>query len=153
MATIEDILAELETEGDMDLSEFTLNDLIRAQHHARQMWDDYKAIASKWNKLYDFLSIHVVPARMEDEGEEGKKLKGIGRIELRGDMWTKTLDVPGLQEWLKENGLEDLIVPGVNGSTLKALIKEQMGLGKKGKVPGADLVQVTPYTRAVIVKT
>lgn len=151
MSDLNNILAELDAGNDMDLTGFTLNDLIRAQHYCRQEWDKYKALATRWNVLYDFLSIRVVPDRMEEEGEEGKKLKGVGRIELRADMWTKTLDAPGLQAWLEENGLGDLVVPGVNGSTLKATIKEQMKK-KDGKVPGSDLVEVTPYTRAVIVK-
>lgn len=146
-----DVVAELEAQTDGDLSGFSLNDLIRAQAYVRAEYEKYKEIAAKWQKLYDYLSIRVVPARMEEEGEEAKRLTGIGRVELRSDMWTKTVDPEGLKEWLEENGMGDIVVPSVNGGTLKALIKEQM-MKRDGVVPDESLVTVTPYTRAVIVK-
>ena len=150
-ANVSDIIDEFVEGNDIDFSKYTLNDLIRAQHYCRQEWDKYKEIATQWNKMYDHLSIRVVPDRMEEEGEEGKKLKGIGRVELRADMWTKTVDPNALKDWLEANDMGDIIVPSVNGSTLKALIKEQMQK-KGGSVPPEEIVAVTPYTRAVIVK-
>ena len=136
--------------SDADLASFTLNDLIRAQHYARQEHDKYKKISSDWEKLYDLLSIHVVPARMEEEGEEGKKLKDVGRVELRSNMWTSTKDAAALRRWLEEHDLGDIVVPSVNGSTLKALLKEMIERGQD--IPDESIVEITPYTRAVIVK-
>lgn len=147
----QDLIEELAAGKDADLTGFTLTDLIRAEHYCRQEADKYKDIAASWGKLYDFLSIHVVPQRMEDEDMESTKIAGIGRVNLRPDMWTQTLDATMLAEWLKENDMGDLLKEQVNGSTLKAYIKEQLKK-RDGLVPPDTLVKITPYTRAVITK-
>jgi len=135
----------------LNLSNWSLVDLIKMEAEARRQSDALKKEASGWEKIYDFLSIRVIPTRMEDEGTESLKVTGVGRVNLRGDMWTKTVDPHGLQSWLREHQMEDLIVPAVNGSTLKAFIKEQSKLRDGLQIP-TELVEVTPYTRAVITK-
>jgi hypothetical protein len=135
----------------IDPKELSLVTLIRLQNFARASKDAAEEVATAWGKIYDYISIRVTPERMTDDGITNIKVDQIGRVELRPDIWTQTLDPVKLKGWLEEQGMGDIIVPSVNGSTLKALIREQM---KKdgGSVPPADVVQVTPYTRAVIVK-
>lgn len=151
MVTLEKILLELSAGNDADFTGFTLADLIRAEHYCRLKWDEFKDASSRWQALYDHMSINIVPKKMEDEGVEATKIEGVGRVNLRGDMWTSTQNAELLAEWLKEHDFGDLLKEAVNGSTLKAFIKEQMGR-KDGLVPPGDLVKVTPYTRAVITK-
>lgn len=97
---------------------------------------------------YDVLRIERVPEAMEGAGIENVRLEGIGRVSLTGDMWVKVADKGGFFGWLKKHKLGDLIVPQVNGSTLKAFVKGRMKAGKE--VP--ESLKVTPYTRASITK-
>lgn len=135
----------------IDPQELSLVTLIRLEHFARTNKDVAEEVAAGWSKVYDHISTKVVPDRMADEGITNIKVEGIGRVELRPDIWTQTKDPVRLKAWLEEQGLGDIVVPTVNGSTLKALIREQMRK-EDGSVPGEDIVSVTPYTRAVIVK-
>lgn len=151
MATVEEVLSEVQAGSDADFTGFSIADLVRAEHYARLEYEKYKDIASNWNKIYDFLSINVVPAKMEEEGVEATKIEGVGRVNLRSDMWTTTQNSEALAEWLRENDLGDLLKEQVNGSTLKAFIKEQMKMRDGLTVP-EELVKITPYTRAVITK-
>jgi hypothetical protein len=137
-------------DGKFDPELYTLTDLIKFQHYVRTEYDAAKEAAAVWEKMYDKVSIQIVPKKMEDEETTGAKIVGVGRVELRADMWTQTLNPQALQEWLKEHDLEALIVPSVNGSTLKSFIKEQNKAGNE--VPGPEIIKITPYIRAVIVK-
>lgn len=145
-----ELMATQVEQGDFDPDTLTLAELIRLESYVRGEWDDLKAQAARYNRIYDKLSLNIVPERMQDEGVTNMKIDGIGRVELRPDMWISTKNAEALKEWLIERGLEDIIVPSVNGSTLKALIKEQM---KKagGEIPDPEVVSVEPYLRAVIV--
>lgn len=150
-----DIVAYLEKHPnvsleDMPTDQFTLPELIKAQAQTRAIYENYKSVASYWAKIYDFLSIQLVPRTMEDMEISNIRLDGVGRVNVRDDMWTKTENPDALMEWLRERGLEDLITEGVNGSTLKALIKER--IKKAEDIPEEDVVKITPYQRAVITK-
>lgn len=139
--------------------DMSLTECIKEMHEVRQKLDQADEITKGYQKMYDFLSIRVVPAKMDADGVNQIKVNGIGRVNLRGDLWTQTLSPFGLQEWLVQHKLGDLIQPGVNGSTLKAMLKERMRRNPKDfpseddrDLPGDEIVKVTPYTRAVITK-
>jgi len=148
---IEKIMAASPAERADIADEYSLADLVKAQAHAREQYEAYKAMAGHWNALYDVLSLTLVPTKMEEEEVESTKISGVGRINLRADMWTKTQDSQKLAMWFHENGLDDIPQETVNGSTLKAFIKEQMGK-KDGLLIPEEIVSITPYTRAVITK-
>ncbi len=131
-----------------------LAEIVRYQAEARGISDRLKEEQKQAEKWYDFISIFVLPEKMEDEAMETMKVAGIGRVSLRGDMQCSTAKgmQPNMLAWCRENDMEDLITEGVNGSTMKAFVKEQMGKGKDGNYP-EELLNIYPYTRAVITKT
>ena len=133
------------------LSKLTLKELIERLAHERQTLDDYQSMAKAQQALYDYMSKVAVPDRMEEEGFDQITIEGIGRINIRSDMYVSTLKErrQDLYEWLSEHGLGDLITETVNSSTLKAWVKEQY---KKGAPVPEDLLSITPYDRAVITK-
>jgi len=135
---------------EIQLDEMNLSSAVKFLHSLRYQLDSAEETASILRKKYDWMSINYIPVRMETEGVESLKVDGVGRINIRADMWTQTLNTAALQSWLLEHDLEDLIVPSVNGSTFKAFLKEQL---KKGnEIPDDTIVKITPYSRAVITK-
>jgi hypothetical protein len=125
--------------------------LFQELNDKRQRLDDAKEVVKELQKNYDYLSMIIVPARMEEEGIDGIKIEGIGRINIRSDMRVSTLQEyrHALFEWLGEHGHGDLISETVNGSTLKAWVKEQIGLGNE--IP-EEFLKIHAYDRAVITK-
>jgi hypothetical protein len=100
---------------------------------------------------FENLRKKIVPERMEKEGMQNVTVRGIGRFSITADMYCNT---PAdkrfeLQEWLMERGFGNLIQPTVNGSTLKAFIKEQI---KAGEDIPSDIVKIEPYVRASLTK-
>ena len=145
----EKAVLELELDA-FDPSKFTLSELVGLEAQVRGEWEGLKRDAAVLNKIYDKLSLEIVPERMEDEGVTNMAIDGVGRVELRADMFVSTQNANALVQWMADNGFEDISTTSVNGSTLKALIKEQMKK-KDGLVPPAEIVKVTPYLRAVVV--
>ena len=123
---------------------------VHAMSKLRDRKEKGEEVMAKINAEYDVLRIEVIPKKMEDEGLENLKVKGVGRVNLTGDMYIKQANKSGLFSWLRKNKLGDLIQEGVNSSTLKAFIKGRIKDGKP--VPGKELVVVTPFTRASITR-
>jgi hypothetical protein len=112
--------------------------------------EEAEAALSLINAKLDVLRLEMIPQVMDEEGmEKGPTYEGIGRITLTADMYTSVINKDGLYEWLGDNGLDDIIQPTINASTLKAFIKGRMRAGKE--IP-AEFVKVTPFTRASITK-
>lgn len=103
-------------------------------------------------KLYDFLTISIVPDRMDDEGVENVKIKGVGRLQVKTDIRCSCPvgNKEALHSWLAENNHGALIKPLVSAPTLKAFVKEQLKQG--GNYPDS-LLKIEPYSRATVVKT
>lgn len=117
----------------------------------KSLKDEVKALHTAIGDEYDFLSTNVLPERMEDEGIETLKIKDVGRLQSASDI---RCNVPAanreaLQEWLIEAGFDSMVKPDINSSTLKAFVKECIA---DGKPYPQDLLKVTPFTRATVVK-
>lgn len=131
--------------------DYSLLELITELRKLREDSDTADAYAKSQKAVYDIFSKQVVPARMEDEGMEQITVEGIGRVNIRTDIYCSTKKGMGLtlKEWMRENDMEDIITDVINASTLKAWVKEQMKAGNE--IP-EDLLNITPYDRAVITK-
>lgn len=141
-------------------------ELARIMHKVREELDAATEAQKKLNARHDFLRMAALPTQMDSEGLEGFVLDGVGRISLTGDLW---VSVPAqlkseFYNWLRENALGDLIVEGVNGSTLKSAVRNWIKDGKNmpqleiassedGPVRQIDLLKVTTYTRATITRS
>lgn len=100
---------------------------------------------------FDALRKHIVPEAMEVAGIDSVKLTGIGRLHVRAEMYAG-IGKEHKEEafvWLSENGYSDVVKPGVNASTLKALAKECVMNGVE--MPDG-IFSITPYDIAVITK-
>lgn len=133
------------------ISTLSLTEVIEMMHQKRQALDAAKATVSALQDDFDTLAKSIVPEAMENAGMEQVVVAGIGRVNLRADIYT-SIPAEMKQEayqWLSDNGREGLITQTVNASTLKAVIREAI---KKGEEFPEDLFKVTPYTMAVITK-
>jgi len=129
-----------------------LGDKIRELAELQKRQKDLKEQLSGLNMAIDRLSINEIPDLMDELGFENLKVEGVGRISCRSDL---RIHVPAAQrealyEWLENTGNESLIASTVNASTLKAFVKESI---KRGTDIPDDLINVTPYSRAVITKS
>jgi len=108
-------------------------------------------VLKEWNAEFDVLRLEVIPTACEDQGVEGMRVEGVGRLGLTADLYvsTKAGGKDDLFKWFRKNKLSDLIQEGVNSSTLKAWVKDRI---KKGKPVPQELLNVTPFTRASITK-
>lgn len=113
--------------------------------------DAVKALHTTIQGEYDHLSINVLPERMEDDEIETLKVKNVGRLQSRPDIYCSvpSANREAVQEWLISQGFGSMVEPTVNSSTLKAFIKDCIAGGKPYP---ADLIKVTPYVRANVVK-
>lgn len=132
-------------------SGMTLIERIRAMHSIRQAKDAMDEQISALEREHEYLAKVAVPSAMEDEGIELLKVEGVGRVNLRGDLYASI--VSGKKEeafaWLLDTGRAGLITETVNASSLKASIKQGMANGESFP---EELFKVTPYSKAVITK-
>jgi len=126
-----------------------LRDLARLQQQIKDLHDLMDKNKSEVGKVYDMLRVQVIPRLMEDQGVATMTLHGIGRVQLTDDLRVKVLDKLKQREWLEDTGNEDLITETVNASSLKALLRRKM---REGEVIPGDTFEVSPFTRASIVK-
>jgi len=150
----EDILKldMLNTDFDeIDFNNMTLKQLGLFQKVLREKLDEFSSNKSNLQKKFDFLTITIVPERMDEEGIDSIKLTDIGRLQTQADL---RCSVPAknkeaLNEWLVENGHESMITTTINSSTLKAFVREQI---REGKPWPQEILKVEPYSRSTIVK-
>lgn len=107
-----------------------------------------KVEAAAIRDSFDYLRMKKIPDLMDALTVTTIKFEGIGRLQKVADIYAKTKDKGASFQYLRDTGYEDMIKPTVNASTLKALLRRLL---KEG-VDIPDCYEVTPYTRASIVK-
>lgn len=125
-----------------------LTDLIEEMDRVRARMDEMDLEWKPLQKRYDELRLGEIPAEMAAEDVTSIK-GGFGRCTLQSDLHVSAPNKVKLHSWLEDTGNGDLIIPTVNAQTLKAFCKEQM---KAGSELPADVLNVTPFSRAVIYK-
>jgi len=145
-------VAQMIVDVDADAYEsMTISQLAAEIKRLKENVDDFSAVKAEWQKAYDYLTISVVPERMDEEDIGTMKVNDVGRLQVASDIRCSVpaANKEALQEWLEENGHESMIASTVNSSTLKAFVKEMM---KEKKPYPKDLLKVEPYSRATVVK-
>ena len=104
-----------------------------------------------FNIRIEAITKQELPTAMDDDGITNIKIDGVGRVNLRGEVYTQILaeNREAAYEWLRATGRGSLIVETVNASTLKAAAKDWL---KQGEEIPQDLIKVTPCTVAVLTK-
>lgn len=140
-----------QTEQKTDYSAYSLPELAAILKDIKIQLDEAGARKTELQKTYDYLSIEVIPDRMDDEGVDSMKVAGVGRLQTQSDIRCNVLAMnkEPLQKWLTENGHGSMIQDTINSSTLKAFIKERM---KENLPYPSELLQISPYSRATVVK-
>jgi hypothetical protein len=128
-----------------------LIELARLMRQTQTELDEAKAKCTALQKDFDELRIQVIPSRMEELGVKNITLDGVGRLQVTADMYVNTPanNRVAVQEWMREHDHAELISATINGSTLKAWVKEQM---KNGEEIPTDLINISPFMRASITK-
>ncbi len=127
-------------------------DAIRRMAELKKQKDGLDAQVKDIVSEYDFLRLVLIPERFDAEGISNMKIDGVGRVNLRGDVYVSVLAENREQfyGWLRDTGRGSLIQDNVNPSTLKAAAKEWMRSGEE--IP-EELIKITPYTQSVITKS
>lgn len=117
-----------------------------------EMVDYYKNVVTLATVVRDRLRYEVIPEKMDNEGVQSINIKGLGTLYLSAEVLVSTKQAmgPDLQDWLRENGFEDLITETINASTLGAWVREQMKAGNP--VPDWCL-NIHPRSRAAVKKS
>ena len=135
-----------------EMAGLSLKDMAMRIKDLKNQIEDLAKQKAHLQAQYDFLTIEYVPDQMENIGIDTAKIDGIGRLQLSSDIYCTVPagNVDALKEWFKERGLGSFINETINSSTLKAYVKGQM---QNGKEYPKDLLKITPFSRATVVKT
>ena len=133
----------------MDMND--LRDLCVNMKDLQERKDNLESQLKEINKDLDRIRTVVIPEVMESLGVRNATFEGVGRVQLASDLYASTRE--GMKEsaiqWLQDCGYEGMIVSTYNASSLKALFRRMIADG--AEVPD-DIFNVTPFTRASIVK-
>lgn len=140
-----------------DYDNMTIPEMAVCLKKLKDELDLMSSIKTDVQKAYDFLSINVLPDKMDEAGVVTVRVVDVGRLQASSDI---RCNIPAsnkglVEEWLVEHGHKAMIQSAVNASTFKAFVKEQMKT--EGETPDSitypkHLIKVEPYSRATIVK-
>ena len=110
-----------------------------------------EADLSAVNKELDLIRTKKIPELMESMELRNVTIEGIGRVQLAADIYASTREgkKDAAMQWLRDLGYDNMIQETYNSSSLKALLRRMLAEGVD--VPD-DIFNVTPFTRASIVK-
>lgn len=111
-------------------------------------------VKSPAEKVYDILRFTVVPEVFTDNEVTTLSLDDIGRCNIMDDITVTVApeNQPAMQNWLIENGKEDIIKQTVNAQTLAAFVRSQLRDKDGLKLP-QTLFDIKPVTRAQITRS
>ena len=110
-----------------------------------------EADLSAVNKELDLIRTKKIPELMESMELRNVTIEGIGRVQLAADIYASTREgkKDAAMQWLRDLGYDNMIQETYNSSSLKALLRRMLAEGVD--IPD-DIFNVTPFTRASIVK-
>lgn len=128
--------------------ETELADRIKKLSILKKEEDELTERLKEINKAIDMLVKRDIPQLMEDSGINRVEINGVGRVDLRGDLYVSVLksDQEEFYNWLRNTNRGSLITETVNSSTLKAAAKGWLMSGED--LP--PILKIQPYTKAVL---
>jgi len=125
--------------------------LVRLMSDTKARARRVEVLKTALERLVDRIRFSKLPDLMDLLDLQNFRVEDVGLCYLQDDVHVQVKDMDGLKKWFVEHELEDAITESVNGSTLAAYVRQMMKDKKKPKIPNS-LIQVKPYTRAVITK-
>ncbi len=103
------------------------------------------------NQQYDIVRLRKIPQLMESLQIRNATFTGIGRVQLAADIYASTREGRKAEaiQWLRDLGYDEMVSETYNASSMKALFRRLIEQG--ANIP-SDIFNVTPFTRASIVK-
>lgn len=148
LAIIQDVL---NAESPPDYEQHTVVEMATRLKELKTQLEQASAIKTHIQKAYDYLSISVLPDRMDEEKIKTLKIIDVGRLQAKPDIRCNVLakNREAMKQWLTDNGHGSMVSSTINSSSLKAFIKERI---KEEKPYPEDLLNVEAYSRATVVK-
>lgn len=106
-----------------------LDDLIRLMAQVRRAKDATDSAKKTLEALYGVMSNKIIPEMMRDKKIKTTTLADVGRVTVSNRTSCSMLDKEAGMEWLRANGLGDIIQETVNASTLAATAKTKIEEG------------------------
>lgn len=110
--------------------------------------DKAAAVKTAIQKRYDYIRANVLPRAMEDADLTAFKPDGLDKgVRVQDELY---VSVPAasreeLHEWLQDHGHQSLVVETVNGSTLKAFVRDALKNGSE--MPEMVKITIVPTAR------
>jgi hypothetical protein len=101
------------------------------------------------NLALDELRLKDIPEAMSELDIRTLTVEGLGRVQLALDCYATIKDKAAGYQWLQEHGYDGLVQDYIQPSTFKAAVKDAL---KNGQTFPEELFNITPFTRASIVK-
>lgn len=121
--------------------------LIETYARLREVVEAMDEVSKALSAAHEEMRMHMIPQAFERENIQSLNTKSGHRVTVssivRASMGSDRKDEA--MEWLKDNGLGDLIKPTVNASSLAAAAKDFLGQGKE-LPPDLFTVAVLPQT-------
>jgi len=132
--------------------ELTVVELAHKMRELSIQLDEANRVKKDLQSDYDMLRKSLIPQAMENEGISNVAVTGVGSLQLRSDLY---VSIPSERkteafDWLIGTGHGGVIKAAVHPGTLKALLKDLLKEG--ADQPPEDVIKVTPYTMAVLVR-
>ena len=129
-----------------------MNDIVKLATRMKELQTEKEAMDERWKFLtetIDDLRLKQIPEAMAEQDIRSMTIEGVGRVQLALDVYASIKDKAAGYEWLREHGYDGLLTEYVQPSTFKAAVKDAL---KKGQKFPEELFNITPFTRASIVK-
>jgi len=129
-----------------------MNDIVKLATRMKELQTEKEAMDERWKFLteaIDDLRLKQIPEAMAEQDIRSMTIEGVGRVQLALDVYASIKDKAAGYEWLREHGYDGLLTEYVQPSTFKAAVKDAL---KQGQEFPEELFNITPFTRASIVK-
>ena len=134
---IEGVSAEVTKVGDYVNGTVKKMDAVKASVayvRIKELTDALADVASRMSKIRNDLATEILPQKFDTEGVGSINLKELGLQVTISEILRVSIPPKNKEDayqWLKDNGLEDLISDTVNSSTLAATIRSLLAENKE----------------------
>jgi hypothetical protein len=150
-----DVMFSLGSELETSLKDYDTADVVEATRafvHLRRVKDEIDELNKRFNKVYEEWKTKKIPQKFDEAGvptvnlEEGYRvtISQLVRASVKPDQKLAAYD------WLRNNGLGDIVTETINSSTLSAVAKS---MAEENRELSADLFNVVVIPSTSVTRT